>query len=336
MVPQPRLLALVAALTVVIGGCQAAPSSEGSMSPNPSASVVPDAASLTAYDPTASLELTEASVETLNNGTTVHDISWASATGARATAWLVVPPGSGPFAGLVYLHGSETDRNDFLDEAVAMASGGAVSVVLDAPFARTGADRRAYLQSYGGPERERDMTAQTVIDLRRAYDLLSARADVDPARLGYIGHSWGASLGAVLASVDARPIALVLICPRPSWTGFLATSTAGWVSSAKTLVGEDRWNAYLTAMAPLDALAVIDAINGERLELQYGTADEVVPPEVAQQLVDAAPGATVAWFEAGHALDDAATADRVGWLVERLGLDAITAETLAGVGLPDE
>ena len=121
----------------------------------------------------------ESPVQTLDRGIEIHDVSWASLGTDRVSAWLVVPPGGGPFAGLVYLHGSETDRDDFLDEAVAMARGGAASIVMDAPFARTGTSRKAFLLNFGLAERERDMTAQTVLDLRRAYDVLLEREDVD-------------------------------------------------------------------------------------------------------------------------------------------------------------
>ena len=61
------------------------------------------------------------------------------------------PSRRGPFAGLVYLHGSETDRDDFLDEAVAMARGGAASIVMDAPFARTGTVARPSCSTSGSP-----------------------------------------------------------------------------------------------------------------------------------------------------------------------------------------
>ena len=244
----------------------------------------------------------------------MQDVSWTSPGGGRVSAWLVVPPGAGPFAGLVYLHGSETDRNDFLDEAVAIAHGGAVSLVLDAPFARTGDSRHAYLQNYGLPERERGMTAQAIVDARRAYDLLIARPDVDSARLGFVGHSWGASLGAVLASVDPRPAALVLMSGRPSWTGFLRESNDGFAVSARDLYGPEKWERYL----------------------QYGTADDVIPTTISQELLDAAPDAKVDLYDAGHDLDESATADRMAWVVDRLALAAIGADVIAGVGLPDE
>jgi cephalosporin-C deacetylase-like acetyl esterase len=295
-----------------------------------------DAVTATTYDASQPVDLVEGEVETRDNGVTVTDITFASATGERATAWLVAPPGDGPFAGIVYLHGSETNRDDFLDEAEAMATGGAVSIVLDAPFARTGTDRRAYLLNWGLPERERDMTAQAIIDVRRAYDILAARGDVDPARLGYVGHSWGANAGAVLGAVDARPAGLVLLAPRPSWTGFLETYGREFAAGAKSLVGEERFQQYLDVMAPFDALAVMDQLDGERLLLQFGSIDDVVPPDVAQELIDVLPAATVAFYDAGHALDGTATADRVAWLVDRLGMEPISPEVLATVGLPDE
>lgn len=337
--PQNRSrLTLIPVIGVLVLGAGCQTSALPSASPESAQpSVVPDAAALTAYDPAAPLDLVEeAPAETDADGISVQDVSWASPGGGRVSAWLVAPPGAGPFAGLVYLHGSETDRNDFLDEAVAMAHGGAVSLVLDAPFARTGDSRHAYLQNYGLPERERGMTAQAIVDMRRAYDLLVAMPDVDPARLGFVGHSWGASLGAVLAAVDPRPAALVLISGRPSWTGFLRDSNAGFVVSARELYGPEKWERYLTLMAPLDALPVIGDVDPGRLYLQYGTADDVIPTAVSQELLDAAPGATVDLYDAGHDLDDIATADRVAWLVEQLGLTPIGADVLAEVGLPDE
>jgi hypothetical protein len=117
----------------------------------PSASSLPRTDSLLAYDASADPDFRADQPTTTDaDGIRVTDVSYASAAGGRATAWLVEPPAasSGPFAGLVYLHGSETDRNDFLDEGVAMARAGAVSLVLDAPFARRGEDIRPYLQTY--------------------------------------------------------------------------------------------------------------------------------------------------------------------------------------------
>jgi dienelactone hydrolase len=331
---RPRVSVPITIGWLVLGAaCSSANQSSASGAP----STEPDAASMTTYDASAPLDLAEDAPPQVDaDGVSVQDVSWASPGGGRVSAWLVVPPGSGPFAGLVYLHGSETNRDDFRDEAVAMAHGGAVSLVVDAPFARTGESRHNYLLNFGLPERERDMTVQAIVDLRRAYDLLASRPDVDPTRLGFVGHSWGASAGAVLAAVDQRPAALVLLSGRPTWTGFLRESTDGWVDSYRELVGPEKWETYLRVMAPFDALAVAGELDGGRIYLQYGRTDDVVPTSVSQALLDALPDAKADLYDAGHALDDAATADRAAWLVERLGLLPVGADVLAEVGLPDE
>jgi cephalosporin-C deacetylase-like acetyl esterase len=295
-----------------------------------------DTEALTAYDARLPLDLAAAAAPREVDGATVHDVSWLSPLGGRVTAWLVVPHGEGPYAGIVYLHGSETWRDDFLDEAIAMARGGAVSLVLDAPFARLGENRRTGLQAYRDPERERQMTAQAVVDARRAFDVLLARDDVDPARLAFVGHSWGASLGLVLAAVDERPGSLVLIAPRPSWTEFLRTSDADFVKRERDRTGAAGWERYLELMAPLDAMAVADEVDPGRVYMQYGTQDDVIPVDVAKQLVDALDGVKADFYPAAHALDDGATAQRVAWLVDRLALTDIGADILATVGLPDE
>lgn len=343
MIPRRRDALLPLACAVVLAACTGAPTISGSPAPSrPVAIAAPsfppepvDAGTLTAYDPGLPLDLREEAEPRDEDGVTVHDVSWLSPFGGRVSAWLVVPDGEGQFAGLVYLHGSETWRDDFVDEAIAMAHGGAASIVLDAPFARTGDDRHYALSDFADPEDERAMTAQAVIDVRRAYDVLAARDDVDPQRLGFVGHSWGASLGVVLAAVDPRPSSLVLITGRPSWTGFLSASDENWVTRERERTGAEAWDRYLRLMAPLDAMAVIGNVEATRLYLQYGTADGVVPEAVSAELINAATKARADLYDAGHALNDEATADRAAWLVDRLDLAPIPAAVLDGVGLPD-
>ena len=47
--------------------------------------------------------------------------------------------------------------------------------------------------------------------MRRGADLLLARPDVDPRRLAFVGHSYNATVGAILAGVDRRFKAFVLM-----------------------------------------------------------------------------------------------------------------------------
>lgn len=305
----------------------ATPSSEPAGSATDAASVAPSAsAGPVAFTEGRSSELL---------GATLIDVTYPSVGGGAASAWLVVPEGEGPFAGLLYLHGSETDRNDLVDEAAAMAAGGAVSLVIDAPFARESPNRTGFIPNWFEPEAEVALTQQTLDDLRRGIDLLVARGDVDPERIGFVGHSWGASLGAHLAAVDDRVAASVLVTGRPSWTGFLRQDEAHWAGVIESL-GEDGWERYLTAMAAWDAVEAIGDVDPAAVYLQFGTEDDVVLAGHVEEWMEAAPAEVrLDRYEAGHALDASATADRIAWLTERLGLEPVPAELVADVGLPD-
>jgi cephalosporin-C deacetylase-like acetyl esterase len=273
---------------------------------------------------------------TLRDGTAVRDLRFPSPRGGTASGWLVTPAGDGPFAGLVYLHGSETDRADFLDEAMAMATVGVASITLDAPFVREGTSRTTAAGNYFAPDKEVAMMEQSVVDLRVAIDVLVGSAHVDAARVGFVGHSWGASTGAILAAVDERPIAFVLITGRPSWTEYVRSEEQGRLSSISKMLGPKKWAAYLAALAPFDAVAWLPRATGSELLLQFGSQDDVVVPAAVDEFVGAAPhGAIVKSYPAGHTLDALATADRAQWLADRLGVDAPSAAVLARVGLPD-
>lgn len=94
------------------------------------------------YDRHAPLDIKQAGVEQ-RGGVAVHDISYASPKGGRVPAYLVVPNGNGPFAAVIWGHwyweNSEfCNRKEFLDEAVALANAGVVSLLTDGPIARPG------------------------------------------------------------------------------------------------------------------------------------------------------------------------------------------------------
>ncbi len=163
------------------------------------------------YDRKAPLDVQEIGVEKRGE-VAIHDVSYASPKGGRVPAYLVVPGGKGPFAAVIwghwYMPGSEfLNRKEFLDEAVMLAASGVVSLLPDGPIARPG-----YVRD---PDPLGDLQiqqrVQAIVDMRRGADLLLARAEVDPKRLAYVGHSYNAATGAFLAGIDKRFKAFVLM-----------------------------------------------------------------------------------------------------------------------------
>ena len=336
MHPLARLTLL--ALAVALAGCGAAatdPSRSAAGSGAASADPSP-VADRFVYEAGSVGEATLTDQATLADGATLRDLRYPGPRGSEVSAWLVTPAGDGPFAGMLYLHGSETDRDDLLDEAMAMATGGVASIVMDAPWVREGEARGSEAGNFFAPDEEVAMIERVVTDLRAGIDVLVRDAGVDPERIGFMGHSWGASTGAILAAVDEREGDRPLVTGRPSWTDYLRSEQDGQLASIVSILEPAEWDAYLTAMAPFDASAHLPGTDGNELLLQFGTADDVVTPDAADAFVAAAPeGTTAQTYVAGHVLDAEATAARIAWLIERLGGEPVSADVVAGVGLPD-
>src|SRR5216684_2939064 len=94
------------------------------------------------YDQKAPLNIRQIGVQH-RAAATVYDITYDSPKGGVVPAYLVVPKGRGPFAAIIWGHwywqnSSMRNRKEFLDEAVALAQAGVVSLLTDGPIARPG------------------------------------------------------------------------------------------------------------------------------------------------------------------------------------------------------
>lgn len=273
------------------------------------------------YGESLPLDVKEVGAEN-KSGISVRDISYASLKGGRVTAYLVVPSGKKrKFAGIIFMHPKPGSRKTFLDEALQLAKAGAVSLLIDAPFSRSGESKRDFDPTITKPKDDRGIYIQTVVDLRRGVDLLLSRSDIDPKRIGFIGHSYGAHTGAVLAGVEKRIKAYVIMAGAPSLTEFLRTSTIpAIVETRNTLTKEQREN-YFNTLASVDPINYIGHVAPSALFLQFGKKD-IYPSEArATSYAKAASNPKfVKTYDAGHDLNDEARRDRAEWLREQIGI----------------
>ena len=274
-----------------------------------------------AYNRALPLDVRETRVEA-KDGVRIHDISYQSPKGGRVTAYLVVPAGPRrKFAAVVFMHARPGSRNDFLDEALALAKAGAVSLLIDAPFSRTGESKREFDPTVTKPEADRDIYIQTVIDLRRGVDLLRSRPDVDPKRIGFVGHSYGAHTGAILAGVEKRIRAYVIMAGAPSLTEFLRTSTIPAIVRTRDSLTKQQQENYFNTLAAVDPINYISHVAPAALFLQFGRTDQYPTEENARVYSEKASKPTlIKFYEAGHALNDEAKRDRAVWLRQQLSL----------------
>jgi dienelactone hydrolase len=260
------------------------------------------------YDRQAPLDLKENSVDD-RGGVKVHDITYASPKGGQVSAYLVVPSGRGPFAGLVFMHPDYGTRTAFLAEAVLLAETGAVSLLIDAPFRRPEPSHRTF--DITKPENNRDVLIQTIIDLRRGVDLLTSRPEVDAKRLGFVGLSLGAHMGGILSGVEKRIKALVLMGGLPTLTERLRQNNK-----------DGKFNHDIEILPSIDPIHYVSHAAPSALFFQFARRDRFVSEKQAIEYSTAASlPKLVKWYDTGHELNDIqALSDRADWLRQQIGI----------------
>jgi cephalosporin-C deacetylase-like acetyl esterase len=282
------------------------------------------------YDAKAPLEMKVLGTEKRGEAT-VYDITYASPKGGVVPAYLVVPAKEkGPFAAVVWGHWYWTNsdmrnRKQFLDEAVALAPAGVVSLLNDGPVARPGYVADNDLLS----EKRNEEKVQQVIDMRRGVDLLLTRKDVDPKRIAFVGHSYNATIGATLSGVDRRFKAFVLMAGSISDEVNLRT---GAYEQFRRQVGPEKFDAFMASHKYLDEGNFVAHAAPATVFLQYATQEPFLTPERAREYekVVSQPK-RFKLYEAPHALNAEARRDRIAFLAEQLKLKPLPAKVIDAI-----
>jgi dienelactone hydrolase len=286
------------------------------------------------YDSHAGLEMRETDVHKRDKVRLI-ELNYAGASGDRVPAYLLIPPGGGPFPAIIWGHwlmkGSPlANKDEFLEEAVILARSGVVSLLIDAPQAR---NDWVEAKSDAGPleaaKQQSEAAVHQVTDLRRGIDLLYGRPDVDRKRIAYVGHSWDAHVGALLAGVETRITAYVLMA-----SGYADEEEAFASKDPKTVahikeVGEDNIREYFREYAWDDPVYFLGHTDRESIFLQFASGDPITK-EMAQKYLDrfSAKDKKMEFYDAPHALNAAARLDRDRWLQKHLGIKKIDEKEL--------
>lgn len=281
------------------------------------------------YDQKASLNIKRMGVQRRANAT-IYDITYDSPKGGVVPAYLVVPKGRGPFAAVIWGHwcwqnSSMRNRKQFLDEALALAPSGVVSLLTDHPMSRPG-----YV-AIKDPLDERNATSflQQIIDMRRGVDLLAARRDVDAKRIAYVGHSCNAAVGALLSGLDRRFKAFVLMAGT---TSDEITNNTKEFQEFRQKVGPERLDAFIAKYYYLDQGKFVSHAAPAVVLLQFATKERFITPERAKQYAAVVSEPKIfKMYEAEHALNAEARRDRIHFLVEQLKLKPVPDEAIAAV-----
>lgn len=243
------------------------------------------------------------------NAAGIREVRFPDTKGGDTGAWLVEPAKKSGCA-ILFVHwydseAGDSNRNQYLREAVPLADhDGCTSLLVDTMWSQT----PWFL--HRDAARDFESSETQVADLGKALDFLLRQKGVNPKRVFYVGHDFGAMYGMVLASKEKRVTA--------GWAFQAATASfSDWFLYYPRKDGAER-QAVIDKLAPLDPVRHIGNA-GPAVLLQFGRRDRHVPEARAKALISAAKEPKeVRWYDAGHALDEKAVDDRLKWIRTRL------------------
>jgi cephalosporin-C deacetylase-like acetyl esterase len=286
------------------------------------------------YDAKAPLDVKEVGRER-REGASVIDLTYASPRGGRVPAYLVVPDGRGPFAAVLFGHwmmrGSPfRNRREFLEEAVVLARAGAVSLLTDAPYVRPGFVMET--DEAREPEQSSEVARQQAVDFRRGLDMLLARRDVDKKRVAFVGHSFNAHVGAILAGVEKRIGSFVLMANTYADEEYVFDPENEQMLALRKKWGDEALRKYFRDYAWDDPVYFVARAAPAAVFLQYGRRDKQTPEKVARRdFARFGEPKRIGFYDAGHELDSVARRERVEWLAGRLSLRRVDFDALARI-----
>jgi cephalosporin-C deacetylase-like acetyl esterase len=198
-----------------------------------------------------------------------------------------------------------TNHTEFESDALELTKHGVVSMLVDMPWSQ-----KDWFNSLRSPDDDYANTIAQVVGLRRALDCLAATPGVDASRIAYVGHDFGAMVGALLLAVDNRPSYAVLMAPTLSfWEWYLLGKQPADPA------------AYVARMSVFDLPGWLAKGKQKATLLELAALDDYVAQATGIAIRNAIPehGRTLRAFRLDHALDDDVVhEDRITWLVTQL------------------
>ena len=216
----------------------------------------------------------------------LYRVTFLGGNNEPVPALLSVPnaPAKGKRAAVLLLHGLGGDKNQLQALAMMLNGKGVVTLAIDA----AGHGERPKVGGKGIGEQDlagmRTLAAQTVQDLRRAVDYLSARPDIDPKRIGFVGVSLGGILGARFLAEDPRVSCATLWVAGGDWGTLITTSSHPWAKAFRDR-GETDAAKIRQALAEVDPVRSLGSASVRPMLFINGDKDTVVPRACSDALI---------------------------------------------------
>jgi fermentation-respiration switch protein FrsA (DUF1100 family) len=230
-------------------------------------------------------------------------LSFANALGQTVPGIFLRPKKEGVYPCVLLLHGLTSNKETMiLLFGRQLAQRGIACLALDADQhgERKPKDRQPTVGGMGFVH----VVRSGIMDYRLALDYLKTRKDVDSKRIGLLGYSMGAMMGAILSGVDTRIAATALCVGGDMTRAFLSRVPA----NLRDQMASTSPSLYVGHISPRPVLF----LNGKK--------DNVVPEAAAKALHEAArEPKEIIWSDDGHILAPTSARKSVEWLEKKLG-----------------
>ena len=241
-----------------------------------------------------------------------YALSYDSIHDQRVTAVFSLPAkATAHCPAVIVMHGSGGDKNASYVTLVCseMNRRGYAAIAIDGQYrgdrAKPGKTGDLRPDSYT----MRDIWVQDVVDLRRAVDFLRSRPEIDGNKIGFVGFSMGAMLGAALGGVEDRISCFLLAVPG-----------GGFVDLAKNIekypLLKEKWPIRVTPEVMkrvqdfanvADPIYFVSRIAPRPILVIVAKQDEVIPASASNAFIEAGhiKATDVTYYSSGHALNPA-------------------------------
>ena len=221
----------------------------------------------------------------------LYHVTYLSTHGVKVPGLLSVPKSAkGPVPAIIFVHGiGDSKTADYMEigNRIFCQNGYAVMRI----DVLNHGERKLYdhkvdlIKNYR--YWSRNIIIQTVFDLRRAVDFLATRPEIDSARIGYFGISFGGFIGVVFVGVEQRVRVPVIA---------LAGGGLNLLFGIKAFSSDV--NEFLSVIEPLN---FIEKISPRPLLMINTKNDEVVPPMTSRRLyAKAGEPKQIIWYDTKH------------------------------------
>jgi len=262
----------------------------------------------------------------IKEGYSIREVYFKSPYKRYVKAFLIVPKQTSSHPAVIFMHPGQENRKSFYKEAQLLAEKGFVSLIIESPFLvgcqQEGKHYKKFIQTIE-PLVDIQNYTQMIMDIRRGITLLSKLEFVDANRMAYVGHGFGATWGGVLAGIENRIKAFVLIAGASQTSSWHMTSEHPMAVLIRSFLPPERFDFFISNLRKFDATHYIKNAAPASIYFQFAKNDEYGDCDQATSFYTAASSPKkISWYQTDHGFSQCEEAflDRHNWLLDKIGL----------------